>query len=380
MVYASENKENKTKGEWDSVSFDVQEIANKISSLPRIDITKILEKICSQNPETQKLLEQEIRARENEIDKKSTQNVIKTVLTNVYAKADENLQCMVCYEHFPVSFRFSCGHELCASCADKIMYDGNKKCPKCRAQLPYDLPEWLNMIQINTIQLTPDITLEKLQHAFPLICSVGSLTEVTKCINLGVDVNTKGFYNYFPIHLASQKSVVIFLVDKGADVNQVTLNGATPLLISSENGHLQVVQYWIEHGADVNRGNNHGTTPLFMSSQNGHLPVVEYLIQHGADVNQGNNKGVTPLLFSSQEGYLPIVEYLIKHGADVNRGKNDGAIPLCQAIYKNQTEVAKFLLRKNADIEIAKFVFRKFGKLQFIEILEKLCKDMEEIN
>jgi len=416
----------------------------------------------------------------NEIDKKSTQNVIKTVLTNIYAKADENLKCMVCYEHFPVSFRFSCGHELCALCAQKIMSVSNKKCPKCRAIIPNDIYKLLTMAHISPIsmQITPDITLAKLQHAFPLICYVANLTTVAKCIRLGVDVNTKGFSNYFPVHLTSQKSVVKYLVEHGANVHSVNGTGSTPLFMSSGNGHLQVVQYLIEHGADVNQAANNGSTPLFVSSQEGHLPVVQYLIEHGADVNQGNrdgatpllvssenghlkvvqylidhgadvnqaaNNGVTPLYISSQEGHLPVVEYLIQHGADVNRGDNDGATPLfmssqngnlpiaqylikhgadvnqakndgttplymssqnghlqvveclikhgadvnqgrrnegftplCSAINKNQTEVAKFLLSKNANIEITKVLFRKFGNLELIEILEKLCKEIEE--
>jgi len=63
----------------------------------------------------------------------------------------------------------------------------------------------------------------------------------------------------------------------------------------------------------------------------------------------------------------------------VNQGTNDGITPLAVAIYQNQTEVAKFLLRKNANIESTKFVFREFGKLELIENLEKMCKEIKQV-
>jgi len=254
--------------------------------------------------------------------------------------------CVVCFlDVFAVSFQISCGHNLCASCAEKLMYDGNRQCAICRTSLPISFCEYLNMIRIYPIQFTRDIPLKRLQHEFPLICYVANLTTVTKCISLGVNVNTKGFNNYFPIHLASQKSVVQYLVENGADVNQFNIDGETPLLIRSQYGYLQVVQHLLEYGADVNRENNHGTTPLFMSSLHGHLQVVEYLIQNGADVNVG---------------------------------RNDGYTPLCIAIAANRIEVAKFLLSKNANIESTKYKFREFGELEFIEILENICKEIEE--
>ena len=48
---------------------------------------------------------------------------------------------------------------------------------------------------------------------------------------------------------------------------------------------LNVVKYLIKHGADVNKaGYSNGAAPLFIAAQNGHLNVVKYLIKHGADI------------------------------------------------------------------------------------------------
>ena len=101
-------------------------------------------------------------------------------------------ECMVCYEHFPVSLQFFCGHELCSLCAESVMtVCESKNCPKCRAPLLNRLSELLPIIYIYLSQLTTDTPIEKLQRAFPLICSVPNLTTLEKCINMGIDVNTK---------------------------------------------------------------------------------------------------------------------------------------------------------------------------------------------
>jgi len=233
----------------------------------------------------------------NKIDEDPSYNVIANTLKIIYTQSKKNLkipeECMVCYERFPVSLQFSCGHELCALCTESMMnVCDNKNCPKCRAQLPHLFTEWLPMINIYPIQITSNISLDKLQHAFPLICSIASLRTVIKCINFGVDVNTKGYFGYFPIQLASQKNVVKYLVDKGADVNKPS-NGVTPLLMSSPMGYLLVIKYLIKKGAKFKNQVKNGATIQFLTrSQNGHLPIVQFLVENAAEnVNQRYKKG-----------------------------------------------------------------------------------------
>jgi len=242
----------------------------------------------------------------SKINEESSHNLIANTLTNIYIKAEKNLklpdECMVCYEYFPVSFQLSCGHELCSLCAESIMdICDNRNCPKCRAPFPHMLLELLNIINIYPIHLTPDIPIKKLQRTFPLICMIANLTIVTKCIDMGVDVNTKGFCGYFPIQLASKKeNVVKYLVDKGANVHRPSGDGMTPLLWNCEMGNLLAVQYLVQKGVDVNQAKLDGTTPLVMSCGYGHLSIVEYLVKNGANMHQLKNDGVTTLYVSSQ--------------------------------------------------------------------------------
>jgi len=261
-------------------------------------------------------------------------------------------ECMVCYDYFPVSFKFPCGHELCVLCAESMLkHSDNNNCPKCRANLPKLFLNWLLMIKIYPIQLIPEISLKKIQRAFALICFVANLTTVMKYVNLGIDVKSKGCFGYFPIQLASSVDVVEYLINQGAGVNQCSNLGVSPISINSQMGNLRLVKYLTEHGADVNQADDEGATPLF----NSHLHVVKFLIENGAEVNQISNLGITPLsnVCSQLKEQLSIVKYLVENGANVNQANNNGGTPLLSSSFRGHLFVVQYLVENRANINHA---------------------------
>ena len=70
------------------------------------------------------------------------------------------------------------------------------------------------------------------------------------------------------------------------DKDQANNQGATPLYIAAENGHLDVVRHLVEVGADKDQASNQRATPLFIAALNGHLDVVRHLVEVGADKDQ----------------------------------------------------------------------------------------------
>jgi ankyrin repeat protein len=73
------------------------------------------------------------------------------------------------------------------------------------------------------------------------------------------------------------------LLQNGADVNAVNINGKTPLHVAVEYGvpeHL--ITILLAHGADVNAKEKFHRTPLYYVRS---VEVTEILIEHGADVN-----------------------------------------------------------------------------------------------
>jgi hypothetical protein len=72
-----------------------------------------------------------------------------------------------------------------------------------------------------------------------------------------------------------------------------------------------------EFGADVNQGSANGTTPLLLAAQLGNMSVAQCLVKElGADIRQTHKRGGTPLMAASYHKHTDIVKWLIKAGAN----------------------------------------------------------------
>ena len=137
------------------------------------------------------------------------------------------------------------------------------------------------------------------------------------------------------------------LIERGADVNQVSYYGWTPLLTATNNRWYELGSYLIGQGGDVNMANVGGMTPLYLATDNrniegGDYPVpsadaddLEYmrlLLDSGADPNHqvGSDtetrtiftmqwffeSGATAFLRASQSGDTALMRLLLEYGAD----------------------------------------------------------------
>ncbi len=53
--------------------------------------------------------------------------------------------------------------------------------------------------------------------------------------------------------------VMGILIDKGADVNARSKNGATALILAADKGNAEIVKFLIDRGADINAKDGNGT-------------------------------------------------------------------------------------------------------------------------
>lgn len=115
----------------------------------------------------------------------------------------------------------------------------------------------------------------------------------------------------------------------GSDLNERDpMSGATPLIIATVFGQIEVLKALIEAGADVNSRNNEGSTSLITAAVFNQIGVSKVLIEAGADVNAINNEGSTPLITAAFLCRTEIVEALLNNGADKNARNNTGRTAL----------------------------------------------------
>jgi hypothetical protein len=86
----------------------------------------------------------------------------------------------------------------------------------------------------------------------------------------------------------------------------------TPLHKASYFGHDHVVEYLLDCGADVNVVDVEGDTPLHDACRLGHVACVKLLVRAGAKRDVKNKKGETPLQLATFLGNEEIKDLLRK--------------------------------------------------------------------
>ena len=70
---------------------------------------------------------------------------------------------------------------------------------------------------------------------------------------------------------------------------------------ASNYGYMDIVEMLVEKGANVNEVTNGKRTALMKAVMNEHYEIAEYLIANGAHVNAKDSDGKTALMFAEDE-------------------------------------------------------------------------------
>jgi ankyrin repeat protein len=137
------------------------------------------------------------------------------------------------------------------------------------------------------------------------------------------------------------------LLAAGADVNQVSGYGWSPLLVATQNRYYKLGAFLLDNGANPNLANKGAWTPLYLATDNrniengdypvrksdmDHLDFIKLLLAKGANVNARvkditesrtvftdqwlDENGATAFLRASQSGDVTLMKLLLSHGAD----------------------------------------------------------------
>jgi ankyrin repeat protein len=169
---------------------------------------------------------------------------------------------------------------------------------------------------------------------------------------------------------------------------QEPMGGLTPLLYAARQGNLETVRALLDSGVDINQLSADKTTPLMMSLINGHFDLAMYLLDRGANPKLATVAGGTPLYrvidlqwapksFYPQPNarqekvsYLDLMKALLAHVADPNARlgaqlwytgygfeldgvEPAGATPFWRAAQVGDVEAMRLLVEAGADPNIA---------------------------
>jgi ankyrin repeat protein len=166
--------------------------------------------------------------------------------------------------------------------------------------------------------------------------------------------------------------------------------GMTALLHAAREGHIETVEALLDGGADIDQVSADGSSPLLIALQNGRYDLAMELIERGANPSLATTTdGVTPLFAvlenqwaynftdtphpraqeRQQAGYMDVLNALLEAGAEPNarlkshlwysdylRGKMGinftGATPFWRAAFAQDLEAMRALVAHGADPEL----------------------------
>ena len=157
-----------------------------------------------------------------------------------------------------------------------------------------------------------------------------------------------------PLHFAADGGsvdAVAMLLDLGADIAALDIDGDTPLHWAAMAGNPYVVAALLEHGSDVNAANYALQTPLHYAVMSADQPTLKALIDGGADLAAQDDEGETILGYVAYRSQAELVPWLVEQGADLEQVNHYGRTPLLLVARETgDTDTARALLSCGADV------------------------------
>jgi ankyrin repeat protein len=181
------------------------------------------------------------------------------------------------------------------------------------------------------------------------------LAILEKLLAKGANIEEQTKVGTTPLHIAAasgQDTLVTLLLDKGAKLEARENNGRTPLFSALLKNQQNAAKILINRGADINAKDGIEQIPLHVASEAAKSDIVEILLLKGTSVNAADRNKWTPLHSAADKGALTVGQLLIANGADVRAADVSGRTPLHIAAQRGDVQWAKMLIANGADVNM----------------------------
>lgn len=118
---------------------------------------------------------------------------------------------------------------------------------------------------------------------------------------------------------SGNEDLVIYLLEKGLDINARTPQGWTPLFVAARDGRVDVAKQLVYRQADLNAQSRLGATALMMvitqpyQTKKARLDLLEYMLKRGADIYVQDKYGHNALYYAITQRNVPVIRLLLKY-------------------------------------------------------------------
>ncbi len=150
--------------------------------------------------------------------------------------------------------------------------------------------------------------------------------------------------------LHGAKNLARMLLMRGANVEDKTDKGTTPLLVAAYHRKEDMAKLLLDYGANVKATDVIGSTALHMAAGRSSLNVTKLLLEYGANIQAIDKSGQTALHKAAEhDDGLEVVSLLINAKIDVEASDDDGQTALDLAFGSRACKVARLILKQGAN-------------------------------
>ncbi len=213
---------------------------------------------------------------------------------------------------------------------------------------------------------------------------INDIEAIENLLDNGANINQMTNQGMTPLLRAmtmGDRPMAQVLLERGSNPDQVLPNGMTPLIMAISHKSTDMVECLLQQKANPSQTLLNGMSPLIMAVSHDDRSLVQSLLNHGADVNHclGESK-VSALWFAAGLGKREIVELLLNHPTiDIELEDTNGLTPLAIATQENYPDVVEVLLKKGAkrDLKIGDQSLLEYAKNEGFEKVAALLAEEE---
>ncbi|KAI6235274.1 hypothetical protein M3Y95_00034200 [Aphelenchoides besseyi] len=179
------------------------------------------------------------------------------------------------------------------------------------------------------------------------------------------------------VHSGSWDIVLSVLNNSQTDINtDTTVEGWTPLMVASINGHVGLIDLLLNRGAFIDAKDKNASTAVFHAIINEHFSIATLLIDRNCNIHVTDSHGNTLLHHLALHFNKNLVERLLEMGLQVDAKNFDGLRPVELALTGDKQNAVDAFLRRGARLRSVTWQIAAENKPNYVVLLiKKLFED-----